>query len=112
MTQRAALANALLLEPELLVLDEPMSGLDPLGRQLVTDIIRDINERGTTILLCSHILTDVERICDRIGIMHRGHLISITTPEEVKMHYHDLEMSDGKTPLERFFLDKLKAFDT
>jgi ABC-2 type transport system ATP-binding protein len=102
MTQRAALAYALFLEPQILILDEPMSGLDPLGRQLVVDLIRDYHGRGNTILFCSHVLSDVERICTRIGIMHQGRLATITTPEELRAL--PLEPGQTKTPLETLFL--------
>jgi ABC-2 type transport system ATP-binding protein len=106
MTQRAALAYALLLEPELLILDEPMSGLDPLGRQLVVDIVQKCHKNGTTILFCSHILSDVERICNRIGIMNHGRLLSVTTPEELKKHPSADHL---KTPLESYFLSVIKG---
>lgn len=107
MTQRAALAYAILLQPEILILDEPMSGLDPLGRQLVIDIVQDFRNRGTTILFCSHILTDVERICDRIGIMHQGNLTSIITTPIPNNGSHTAR--EGKTPLEAFFLETVLA---
>ena len=110
MTQRAALAYAILLEPEILILDEPMSGLDPLGRQLVIDLIRACKAKGTTILFCSHILTDVERICDRIGIMHRGQLATIVdTPLDTEGISGTFAAEDGKTPLESFFLQTVQA---
>ena len=110
MTQRAALAYAILLELEILILDEPMSGLDPLGRQLVIDLIRACKAAGTTILFCSHILTDVERICDRIGIMHRGQLATvIETPLATEGINGTLAGEDGKTPLEAFFLQTVQA---
>lgn len=105
MTQRAALAYAILLNPSLLILDEPMSGLDPLGRQLVVDIISEYHQKGTTILFCSHILSDIERICNRIGIMNKGKLASITTPDELT---HNAPVN-GKTPLESYFLDIIKG---
>ena len=104
MTQRAALAYALFTEPDILVLDEPMSGLDPLGRQLVVDIIRDYHQQGHTILFCSHILSDVERICDRIGIMNKGELISIITPSDLPKQ---AELTGNKSPLETIFLDTI-----
>lgn len=107
MTQRAALAYAILLQPEILIFDEPMSGLDPLGRQLVIDIIRDYRSRGTTILFCSHILADVERICDRIGIMHQGNLVSII-PSPIS-DKESTTAREGKTPLESLFLQTVLA---
>lgn len=109
MTQRAALAYALISAPLILILDEPMSGLDPLGRQLVIDIIHDCNQQGTTILFCSHILTDVERICHRIAVMNKSRLIAITTPDEVHRLYQKSFEKKGKTPLESFFLESIEA---
>jgi ABC-2 type transport system ATP-binding protein len=72
MLQRIGLAQALIGEPKLLVLDEPMSGLDPIGRKFVADLIAELNGRGTTILFSSHILSDVERLCHRVVILNRG----------------------------------------
>ena len=72
MMQRIGIAQALLHEPELLILDEPMSGLDPIGRKEVRELIEEQRDRGTTILFTSHILSDVERLCDRVGIMLEG----------------------------------------
>jgi ABC-2 type transport system ATP-binding protein len=72
MTQRIGLAQALLHDPDLLILDEPMSGLDPIGRKEVRDLIVDERRRGKTVLFTSHILTDVERLCDRVAILTRG----------------------------------------
>ena len=74
MMQRIGLAQALLHEPELLILDEPMSGLDPIGRKDVRDLILEERKRGTTILFTSHILSDVELLCDRVGIVQRGRM--------------------------------------
>ena len=112
MTQRAALAYALFHEPELLILDEPMSGLDPLGRQLVVDIIRDYHAKGNTILFCSHILSDVERICDRIAIMNKGTLQTITTPEALRTVPIPPEMPPSTSPLEAYFLQCLRGGKT
>ncbi len=109
MTQRAALAYALFHRPDLLVLDEPMSGLDPLGRQLVVDIIRECHARGNTIIFCSHILTDVERICDRIAIMNHGELQAVVTPEELRGYPIPPAMPENTSPLEAFFLNTLKG---
>jgi ABC-2 type transport system ATP-binding protein len=72
MMQRIGLAQALLHDPELLILDEPMSGLDPVGRKEVRDLLLEQRTRGKTLIFTSHILTDVERICDRVAIVHQG----------------------------------------
>lgn len=74
MTQRAGICFALVHDPDVIVLDEPMSGLDPLGRKMVNDLIMDLQEKGKTILFCSHILNDVERVCSRVAVMHKGDL--------------------------------------
>lgn len=74
MVQRAGLALALINDPEVVILDEPMSGLDPLGRKLMSDIMRKLKEQGKTVFFSSHILHDVEDICDRIGIIVKGRL--------------------------------------
>ncbi|GDX78251.1 ABC transporter ATP-binding protein [Deltaproteobacteria bacterium] len=74
MLQRAGIAQALVADPELVVLDEPMSGLDPLGRVLVRDIILEERKRGKTVFFSSHILSDVESICDRVAIVVAGAL--------------------------------------
>ena len=75
MTQRLGLAQALLNEPTLLVLDEPMSGLDPIGRAEVKRILREERARGATVLFSSHVLAETETLCDRVGIMSAGRLI-------------------------------------
>jgi ABC-2 type transport system ATP-binding protein len=109
MTQRAALAYALVSEPKILILDEPMSGLDPLGRQMVIDIIQEYQNKKTTILFCSHILNDVERICDRIAIMNHGQLVTTTTPDILQTNYPKSDKNNGKTPLESYFLDVIQG---
>jgi ABC-2 type transport system ATP-binding protein len=72
MMQRLGLAQALLHDPELVVLDEPMSGLDPLGRMEVRNLIRDLRAAGKTVFFSSHIISDVEALCDRVIIIHKG----------------------------------------
>jgi ABC-2 type transport system ATP-binding protein len=76
MMQRIGLAQALLHDPELLILDEPMSGLDPIGRKEVRDLLVELRERGKTLLFTSHILSDVELLCDRVVIMQEGKITS------------------------------------
>jgi len=75
MLQRAGICFALLHDPSIVILDEPMSGLDPIGRRMVFDLILELKQQGKTIFFCSHILNDVERLCDRIGLMNKGRLI-------------------------------------
>ncbi len=75
MLQRVALAAALVHEPELLVLDEPMSGLDPVGRKEVRDLILEEKRRGRTVFFSSHILSDVEMLCDRVCILRKGEVV-------------------------------------
>jgi ABC-2 type transport system ATP-binding protein len=77
MQQRVGLAQTLLHDPELLLLDEPMSGLDPLGMKEMRDIILGERAAGKTIFFNSHGLSEVERICDRVGVMHRGRLVLV-----------------------------------
>jgi ABC-2 type transport system ATP-binding protein len=74
MVQRAGVALALVNDPEVVVFDEPMSGLDPLGRKLMSDIIRRLKQEGKTVFFSSHILHDVEDLCDRFGIIVKGKL--------------------------------------
>lgn len=83
MLQRLGLAAAMVHEPELLILDEPMSGLDPFGRRDVRDLILEQRERGATVMLSSHILPDVEALCDRVAIVLRGRVERIATVGEL-----------------------------
>jgi ABC-2 type transport system ATP-binding protein len=83
MQQRLGLAVALLGEPELILLDEPTSALDPVGRTDVRAIVRDARDRGATVILNSHLLSEVEQVCDRVVILHRGRTIAAGTLDEV-----------------------------
>jgi len=83
MLQRAGLAQALMNDPELVVLDEPMSGLDPIGRKEVRDLILELREQGKTVFFSTHILSDVEAITDRVAIVARGELQAHGTPAEL-----------------------------
>ncbi len=88
MTQKVGLAQALLHEPKLLVLDEPLGGLDPLSRQQFKQIVLDLAKKGTTILFSSHILSDVQDVADRIGILSRGKIRQVGTLNELKARLH------------------------
>ena len=74
MLQRVGLAQAIINDPEVVFLDEPMSGLDPIGRRQVRDLISELRDEGKTVFMCSHILSDIEVLCDRVAIMKRGKL--------------------------------------
>jgi ABC-2 type transport system ATP-binding protein len=77
MVQRVGLAQALVNDPELLVLDEPMSGLDPIGRRLVRDLILEQRKAGKTVLFSTHILSDAETLCDRVAVLRAGRLVKV-----------------------------------
>lgn len=79
MAQRAGLALALVHDPDVAILDEPMSGLDPIGRKMVGDLILELKRQGKTVFFSSHILTDIERFCDRVGIIIGGRLRLVDT---------------------------------
>ncbi len=83
MVQRLGLAQALLHDPDLFILDEPMSGLDPVGRALVKQIMLDLKRRGKTIFFSTHVIADVEAVCDRVGIIAGGTLQAVHDVEKV-----------------------------
>lgn len=83
MLQRTALAHAMVISPRLLILDEPLSGLDPVGRKDVVDILKEYKESGGTLFFSSHVLYDVERIADRFGLIHGGRLRTIRSPADI-----------------------------
>ena len=83
MQQRLGLAVALLGRPDLVLLDEPTSALDPVGRAEVRDIIRAAHDRGATVILNSHLLTEVERVCDRVVIVHQGRIVAAGALDDV-----------------------------
>ncbi|HEU4683099.1 MAG TPA: ABC transporter ATP-binding protein [Nitrospira sp.] len=76
MLQRVGLAQALIHDPQLVVLDEPMSGLDPVGRKQIRDVILSLRDQGKTVFFSSHIIPDVEMICDRVGVILKGRIVA------------------------------------
>ena len=84
MLQRVGLAQALVNDPAVVFLDEPMSGLDPVGRREVRDLIASLRTTGTTVFLCSHILSDVEVLCDRAAVLRKGRLAHIGRLDELR----------------------------
>jgi ABC-2 type transport system ATP-binding protein len=99
MMQKVSLAQALINDPELLILDEPTSGLDPLARLNLRTIIKDLQKKGVTIFFSSHELSEVELICDRVGIIHNGRLIAVDRREDI------LASKGQQRSLEQYFLD-------
>ena len=99
MLQRASLALALVHDPQILILDEPLSGLDPLMRYEVIGLLRDLKEEGKTIFLSSHILNDIEKVCDEIAILNNGRILFVGRIDDVSIH-------EG---LEEFFVKTLMA---
>jgi ABC-2 type transport system ATP-binding protein len=103
MLQRVGLAQAILHDPQVVILDEPMSGLDPLGRREVRDIILELKKEGRTVLFSTHILSDAEMLCDRVGVLVGGKLRGVGTPEEmvgIKTQGMEIlfEVAEGKNP--------------
>jgi ABC-2 type transport system ATP-binding protein len=104
MLQRVGLAQAILHDPKVVVLDEPMSGLDPLGRREVRDIILELKREGRTVLFSTHILSDAEMLCDRVGVIVGGKLRGVGAPGElVGIQSQGMEVlfelgQDGKRP--------------
>ncbi|HJT59071.1 MAG TPA: ABC transporter ATP-binding protein [Ktedonobacteraceae bacterium] len=83
MLQRIGLAQALIHKPELVILDELVSGLDPVGQRDMRDLLRELREEGTSIFLNSHVLADVEAICDRVAIINQGRILKVGSPAEL-----------------------------
>ncbi len=96
MKQRLIMASALLHEPEVIIVDEPMVGLDPLGIKLVKDLFKHLSENGTTVFISTHTLQVAEDLCHRVGIINKGTLIAIGSPEKLKQDAHatDADLED------------------
>lgn len=89
MLQRVGLAQSLVNDPEIVFLDEPMSGLDPVGRREVRDLIASLRDDGKTVFMCSHILSDIEVLCDRVAILKRGRLAQVGSLDELRQRPDD-----------------------
>lgn len=96
MLQRIGLAQALLNEPEVVFLDEPTSGLDPMGRRLVRDIIKDVKNRGTTVFLNSHLLSEVEVTCDRVSFVKHGRVVRTSSLKSLMNGFLNVEIRAEK----------------
>ena len=88
MLQKLRLGQALLHQPKILVLDEPLSGLDPMSRFQFKGVIKELAKKGITILFSSHILNDVQDIANKIGILNEGKIMKIGSPEELQSSFH------------------------
>lgn len=95
MQQRANFAIALINDPDLLILDEPMSGLDPMGRKKIIDLIGQLKKAGKTILFCSHILEDVDRLVDNILLLHKGKKLFHGTPGKLTEEEGTVNMAEA-----------------
>lgn len=104
MQQRANFAIALINDPELLILDEPMSGLDPMGRKKIIDLIGQLKDVGKTILFCSHILEDVDRLVDNILLLHKGQKLFFGKPGE-------LAAQEGSPSMAEAFVRRIQRED-
>ena len=115
MTQRLALAMALVGEPDLLILDEPSTGLDPNGAREMRDIVREERDRGATVFFSSHVLGQVEPVCDRVGILRAGELVAVDSIEGLREKSGadttlEIRVEDGET-LDDAALDAVRAVD-
>lgn len=112
MQQRFSLAAALVNDPEIVFFDEPTTGLDPLARQNVWELIRSIQRSGTTVILTSHYLEEVESLCERVGIMKKGELIALDRISSLIMQLDDPIRTDflPASPLSEQVLESLRGF--
>lgn len=113
MLQRVGMAQALINDPEVVFLDEPMSGLDPLGRYQIREIIQTLKTQGKTIFFNSHILADVEQVCDRVAILGRGELLCIGTLDELLgvTDYYHVRGRGGTPDLLKRWIEDLELTD-
>jgi ABC-2 type transport system ATP-binding protein len=87
LTQKVGFARALLNEPDVVILDEPTSGLDPVAARTMENLVNDLKHEGKTLLITSHILPEVEKMCDHISLIKQGHLLTTGTLDEIKNQY-------------------------
>ena len=109
MLQRIGLAQALLNDPKIVFLDEPTSGLDPLGRRLVRDVIKGLRERGTAVFLNSHLLSEVEKTCDRVAFIRDGRVLQVSSLDVFEQEALQVVLRVGEPTPE--LLDGLACFD-
>ncbi len=101
MLRRLGIAQALLHEPELLILDEPTDAIDPIGRKEIRDILLEVRRGGTTIFLSSHLLSEVETLCDRVAILDQGEVVALASIKDLTATTGEFEIqTEGSVPLE------------
>jgi ABC-2 type transport system ATP-binding protein len=112
MQQKLGFARALLHDPQLLLLDEPVSGLDPTGIKQIRDLIEQQNKKGRTIFISSHLLSEVERLCGKVGIINKGRLLAEDTMDNLRKRLTDVvELEIELTEAKKEIVDTLAAFD-
>lgn len=112
MLQRIGVAQAIVHDPDLVILDEPTAGIDPIGSAEIGDAIRAMKSRGKTVVLCSHLLGQIEELCDRVAIMNRGKLVVAGTLDEVlTQRGKQLAVIGAGTPLTPELVEKLRERD-
>ncbi len=112
MQQKLGFARALLHDPQLLLLDEPVSGLDPTGIKQIRDLIEQENKKGRTIFISSHLLSEVERLCGKVGIINKGRLLAEDTMDNLRKRLTDVvELEIELTEAKKKIIDTLAAFD-
>jgi ABC-2 type transport system ATP-binding protein len=110
MQQRLGIAQALVGEPRLLMLDEPTSALDPVGRRIVRDLLTGLRDRGVAVVLNSHLLSEVELVCDRVAILNDGRIVARGTPDElVRPRGVEIETGSGLLSYPRAVRDEVPA---
>jgi ABC-2 type transport system ATP-binding protein len=107
MTRRIGLAQALINDPDLVLLDEPTSGLDPEGSQDMKKLINDLRDKGKTVVMCSHLLADVQDVCDRIAILYGGELKELGRVEDLLKEQHETQLVTSH--LDDAAVDEIKA---
>lgn len=112
MTQRIGLAQALINRPELVFLDEPTSGLDPIGRRLVRDIISELREQGTAVFVNSHLLSEIEKTCDRVAFIREGRILEVHTLSDFSAEAVTLTLRIGTTNQRPQLLNHLRTSTT
>ena len=110
MLQRIGLAQALIGDPDLVILDEPQSGLDPIGRRDVSDIIKEAQKQGKTVFFSSHILPDVERLCDRVGVLKNGKMEVVGSLNDLLSNQQSVEVVVVGNPSEAW-LSRMRALE-